>query len=225
MAVIRADSNSHNAAFAPIRSRHLMRRAFRGPAGTLFLAFLLTSCASPAATNPGGTEPAPTQSPAATETPAESATPAELIGSAVVPSPTAAPVIRKWTVTQTAAVPFATRTVKDPALAAGTTRIRTSGAAGVKTLTYELTSTNGVQTGKRLLRVTVTKAPVTKVVVVGSRAARQCDPNYSGCVPIASDVDCAGGSGNGPAYVRGPINVIGDDIYGLDRDHDGLACE
>jgi len=52
-----------------------------------------------------------------------------------------------------------------------------------------------------------------------------CDPNYSGCVPIASDVDCAGGSGNGPAYVRGPINVIGSDIYGLDRDHNGIACE
>ncbi len=52
-----------------------------------------------------------------------------------------------------------------------------------------------------------------------------CDPNYSGCVPIASDVDCAGGSGNGPAYVRGPIQVIGRDIYGLDNDHDGIACE
>jgi len=52
-----------------------------------------------------------------------------------------------------------------------------------------------------------------------------CDPNYSGCVPIASDVDCAGGSGNGPAYVRGPVQVIGRDIYGLDADHDGLGCE
>lgn len=52
-----------------------------------------------------------------------------------------------------------------------------------------------------------------------------CDPNYSGCVPIASDVDCAGGSGNGPAYVRGPINVIGSDIYGLDRDGNGIGCE
>ncbi len=53
-----------------------------------------------------------------------------------------------------------------------------------------------------------------------------CDPNYSGaCVPIASDVDCAGGSGNGPAYVRGPVRVVGSDIYGLDRDGDGLGCE
>ncbi len=52
-----------------------------------------------------------------------------------------------------------------------------------------------------------------------------CDPNYSGCVPIASDVDCAGGSGNGPAYVEGPIKVTGTDIYRLDSDHDGIACE
>jgi len=53
----------------------------------------------------------------------------------------------------------------------------------------------------------------------------QCDPNYSGCVPIASDVDCAGGRGNGPEYVKGPIDVIGKDIYGLDRDGNGIACE
>jgi hypothetical protein len=50
--------------------------------------------------------------------------------------------------------------------------------------------------------------------------------NYGGvCVPVASDVDCAGGSGNGPAYVSGPVYVIGTDIYGLDRDGDGVACE
>lgn len=57
--------------------------------------------------------------------------------------------------------------------------------------------------------------------------AASCDPNYSGpCVPIASDVDCAGGSGNGPAYVRGPVYVIGSDIYGLDgSDNDGIGCE
>jgi hypothetical protein len=53
----------------------------------------------------------------------------------------------------------------------------------------------------------------------------ECDPNYSGCVPVASDVDCVGGSGNGPAYVKGPVKVIGKDIYRLDRDGDGIACE
>lgn len=38
-------------------------------------------------------------------------------------------------------------------------------------------------------------------------------------------VDCLGGSGNGPAYVAGPIQVIGVDIYDLDGDSDGIACE
>jgi len=59
-----------------------------------------------------------------------------------------------------------------------------------------------------------------------STVAGGCDPNYAGgCVPIASDVDCAGGSGNGPAYVQGPVTVIGEDKYGLDRDRDGIGCE
>jgi hypothetical protein len=44
-------------------------------------------------------------------------------------------------------------------------------------------------------------------------------------VPIASDVDCAGGSGNGPAYVSGPVQVLGGDPYGLDADGDGIGCE
>ena len=52
-----------------------------------------------------------------------------------------------------------------------------------------------------------------------------CDSNYDGCVPIASDVDCEGGSGNGPAYVSGPVQVTGTDKYGLDNDKDGIGCE
>ena len=60
---------------------------------------------------------------------------------------------------------------------------------------------------------------------IKTRPTSNCDPNYSGCVPIASDVDCYGGTGNGPAYVRGPVRVIGRDIYGLDRDKDGYGCE
>src|SRR5678816_953934 len=58
-----------------------------------------------------------------------------------------------------------------------------------------------------------------------SPISSQCDPNYSGCVPIASDVDCAGGRGDGPAYVKGPVKVIGKDIYKLDRDGNGIGCE
>jgi hypothetical protein len=58
-------------------------------------------------------------------------------------------------------------------------------------------------------------------------ASGRCDPNYKGaCLdPNASDYDCAGGSGDGPKYVQGPVTVVGDDHYGLDRDGDGVACE
>ncbi|MEP9387723.1 excalibur calcium-binding domain-containing protein [Mesorhizobium sp. KR9-304] len=67
---------------------------------------------------------------------------------------------------------------------------------------------------------------VLAVMLVNRPALSQdCDPNYDPCVPIASDVDCAGGKGNGPEYVSGPITVIGTDIYDLDRDGDGIACE
>ena len=54
-----------------------------------------------------------------------------------------------------------------------------------------------------------------------------CHPSYSGrCVPnYVSDVDCASGDGNGPNFVSGPLRVVGPDVYGLDRDGDGRACE
>lgn len=52
-----------------------------------------------------------------------------------------------------------------------------------------------------------------------------CHPSYSGCLPFVSDVDCSGGSGDGPEYVVGPIEVYGSDPYDLDRDGDGVGCE
>jgi hypothetical protein len=33
------------------------------------------------------------------------------------------------------------------------------------------------------------------------------------------------GCGNGPSYVSGPFRVVGSDHYGLDSNHDGIACE
>lgn len=49
-----------------------------------------------------------------------------------------------------------------------------------------------------------------------------CD--YNPCLAPASDYDCEGGSGDGPAYT-GIVEVIGTDIYGLDADGDGIGCE
>jgi uncharacterized protein YabE (DUF348 family) len=138
--------------------------------------------------------------------------------------------IEKQTITKTQKIPFTKKTVQDSSLAKGTRDVRTKGVAGVKTLTYRVTLTNGVETSRKLLRAKIAKKPVTQVIAIGTKEELQaepaCDPNYDGaCVPIASDVDCAGGTGNGPAYVQGPVTVTGSDIYDLDRDGDGIACD
>jgi resuscitation-promoting factor RpfB len=51
-----------------------------------------------------------------------------------------------------------------------------------------------------------------------------CTPGYSPCLPPASDYDCLGGTGDGPAYT-GFVRVTGSDPYGLDSDNDGFGCE
>jgi hypothetical protein len=55
----------------------------------------------------------------------------------------------------------------------------------------------------------------------GEEELAECD--YSPCLPPASDYDCEGGSGDGPAYT-GTVEVTGVDIYGLDADGDGIGC-
>lgn len=61
---------------------------------------------------------------------------------------------------------------------------------------------------------------------IGAKAQVGCHPSYRGaCIPIsASDVDCYGGTGNGPYYV-GRVVVVGPDVFDLDRDNDGIGCD
>lgn len=148
------------------------------------------------------------------------------------------PVITTQTVTETESIPYSSMTVESGSLAKGTSKVTTAGVNGVKTRTYELTLSDGVQTDKKLVKEEVTTQPINQVTTIGTYVApvksqststsSSCDPNYSGtCVPnvYPSDVDCGGGSGNGPYYVYGTVHVIGSDIYGLDRDGDGYGCE
>jgi hypothetical protein len=78
-----------------------------------------------------------------------------------------------------------------------------------------------------LLSLAVAGLAALPAASAGAVSKRKCDPNYRGrCLkPNVSDYDCAGGSGNGPYYVRGPFRVVGRDHFGLDADHDGIACE
>lgn len=154
-------------------------------------------------------------------------------------TPTPTPVVREEIATE--AIPYESSTVDDPNLPSGQTATRTAGQPGERTLTYRITELDGEEIGRELISDVVTVEPVAEVIANGTYVAPPppppapepapapapaCDPNYAdACVPVASDVDCAWGSGNGPAYFDGVARVVGSDIYDLDRDGDGLACE
>lgn len=126
--------------------------------------------------------------------------------------------------------------MNDSTMAQGQSAVTTAGQNGERTRTYRVTLTDGKETKRELVSDAVTVPPITEVTSVGTyvepaappppaAAPGDCDPNYAdACVPIADDVDCAGGKGNGPAYFDGVARVVGRDIYKLDGDGDGWAC-
>jgi hypothetical protein len=157
--------------------------------------------------------------------------------------PTPKPVVAVTNVDVAEPIPFGAVSVDDGNVDVGQSVVSTAGVEGTQVTTWAVTTVDGVETGRTAVSVVTSVAPVDQVTSVGTRvppppapapvpeapaadAGGGCDSNYSGpCVPIASDVDCAGGSGNGPAYVSGPVFVVGSDIYDLDRDGDGIACD
>jgi resuscitation-promoting factor RpfB len=164
------------------------------------------------------------------------------------PPPTPSqPKIEKKTFTETQEIAFTEQRTNDASITKGQEVTKQEGKPGTKAVTFEVTYANGKETARTKVKEEVASAPVPKLIAVGTKVAvathavtprpappaplpaaptnSGCDPNYSPCVPIASDVDCAGGSGNGPAYVAGPVRVIGYDKYGLDSNKDGWGCE
>lgn len=150
------------------------------------------------------------------------------------PTPTPTPVRKETIIEEPAPIAFTTSNVDDPNLDAGLTAVATPGAIGQKVIRIRVVTVDGVEISRDVVEEVVTVQPVNEVIAVGSRqpppppppAGNGCDPNYEGaCVPVSSDVDCAGGSGNGPGYVEGPVWIVGSDIYDLDRNGDGIACE
>lgn len=152
------------------------------------------------------------------------------------PTPTPVETTREEVVTE--AIPFTESRVDDSALPAGQTQVRTPGQDGEKSMTYLVHLVDGEEVSRELVSETVTTEPITQVIANGTyvappppppapvQPAGGCDSNYAdACVPISSDVDCAGGGGNGPAYFDGVARIVGSDVYQLDRDGDGLACE
>lgn len=178
--------------------------------------------------------PTPTLTPTPVTTPVITPTPTPVITPTPTPTPPPAPVITTLDEVITEEVAFEQTTVEDAGLPRDQTVIAVYGQPGQRELTYVVTQVDGVETGRELKSDIVTVAPVTQVTSIGTYDApppppavsSECDSNYAdACVPIASDVDCAWGTGDGPAYFDGVARVVGVDIYGLDRNGDGFACE
>ncbi|SIR61420.1 G5 domain-containing protein [Microbacterium sp. RURRCA19A] len=150
------------------------------------------------------------------------------------PTRTPVTVLREETVT--APIPFEKISIEDGTIPRGESRITTAGSDGEKTSVFRITTVDGVETARDLVSESVTREPVREVTSAGTYVAPPpaeapsssdgCHPSYAdACVPIDSDVDCAGGKGNGPSYFSGVARVVGPDVYDLDRDGDGWACQ
>ncbi|ROP57309.1 surface rod structure-forming protein G [Rathayibacter sp. PhB185] len=212
--------------------------AMTGAAAMLVLvlstsAFGSTSASAPAdeqAVASGSESPASfAAAPTRTTTPAPTRTPTP------TPTPTPTVVITTEQVTETAPIARSARTEDDPSAAQGTSTV-VAGVDGVLTRTFEVVKHDGVEVSRAQLSEAVTTPAVDDVTRVGTLAPAPapvtaaadagCHPSYAGeCVPIASDGDCAAGSGDGPVYIQGPVTVVGPDSYRLDNDGDGIACD
>ena len=132
-------------------------------------------------------------------TPVDPATEYEPVHVPAAP-PAPVPLVETRTVTETEAIPFQTQYVRDSSLPRRSHEVRTPGEQGVKTLTYEVTTTDGQQTDKRLVSESVNRDPVTRVVAIG---------------PARRDCDGGGGGGGGHG------DDDGDDDTGSDGDSEG----
>lgn len=70
--------------------------------------------------------------------------------------------------TVTEAIDMPIQTINDASLAYGTNAVRQQGSPGQQVVTYQVSLTNNVETGRSIIQKVVTKAPVTQIVVVGS---------------------------------------------------------
>lgn len=70
------------------------------------------------------------------------------------------------TINENVAMPV--QKINDPSLAYGTKAVRQQGSPGQQVTTYEVSITNNVETGRRIIQQVVTKAAVTQIEVVGT---------------------------------------------------------
>lgn len=133
------------------------------------------------------------------------------------------------TETKTESVAYESVTKNDSSIENGRSIKSVTGINGERTITQEVTYTNGVESGRKEISNVITKNPVNEVILLGTKVAPKyvapapkptsnCDPNYTPCVPnTSSDLDCPD--------IGFMVQVLGNDPHRFDGDNDGYGCE
>ena len=156
----------------------------------------------------------------------------------------AAPEVRTELISETEAIPFRTRLIRDPSLQPGAREIETPGVPGERLLRYEVTFTGGRETSRKLLDSTITREPQDRVVAFGNRGrgGRHGGGQHSGgrgdrecrllgsCVRMGRGAVCTpDGKSDGKSDVREESIIDGDlsllDPSDIDELELTLPCE
>jgi len=129
------------------------------------------------------------------------------------------PVITTEVETKTEAIPFDKTTVNDATTLTGTSYVKTSGVNGVKTITYTITLTDGVETGRTSTEA-ITTAPVTEVTALGTKAPAPVCPNGT-YVNSAGNTVCSPYSA--PSTPSGATAKCRDGSYSFSQSRSGTC--
>jgi hypothetical protein len=116
----------------------------------------------------------------------------------VAPPAPQPPTVTTRTVTETRAIPFRTRLVRDPRLPRGSKEVQAEGVPGEETLRWAVTYSDGRPTDRRLIDSVITREPQHRVVAFGTRRGwrgdghrhRGCRPGSGHCFPIGRSATC-----------------------------------
>ena len=194
------------------------------PAAIGLVLLVATGCAAEG--GPTDNDPAPAATPATIPSPNPSTIPVP--DPATTPSPDPEPepfeVPELTGMTRAEAKP----TLADIGLNA-TTRYRSTDQEPAETVISQSPKAGAWALPDTTVRLVVAKTPPPPSTAPPPPTApeQDCDPSYLDmCLdPAVEDYDCAGGTGNGPEYVEGPIRVLPPDPFDLDREGDGVGCE
>ncbi|MEO9221679.1 MAG: ubiquitin-like domain-containing protein, partial [Mycobacteriaceae bacterium] len=93
--------------------------------------------------------------------------------------------VRTADIVATQPVPAPVQTVDDPTQPVGKTTVQTKAVDGVQTVTFRVTTTNGAETARQQVSVTVTTPAVPGVTLVGSKPPTAAAPAPSAPAPSA----------------------------------------